>query len=230
LAGHPVEQSSKGTSVRRGVVPHTHRPPPCSWKSGSPSACVTVFSRLVETRSAAVGRFFGGALSHLRDSPSGKGKAVAPVRAPVSLPFPLPIPLIPLVLAGVRVDIHPLRHKHHPPPRHPTRSFPRPRPGQPSRSLPSTPATRMLSMKWLEEPTPPCGGPSRTFRSVLTRAGVCWASRAWVMRCCVCAYVRVHWDISGGTLWCLSAAIHAGANEAVAPRHRHRLYIAARGA
>jgi hypothetical protein len=99
---------------------------------------------------------------------------------------------------------------------------------QPSRSLPSTPATRMLSMKWLEEPTPPCGGPSRTFRSVLTRAGVCWASRAWVMRCCVCAYVRVHWDISGGTLWCLSAAIHAGANEAAAPRHRHRLHIAAR--
>ena len=35
----------------------------------------------------------------------------------------------------------------------------------------------MLSTKWLEEPTSPRGGPSRTFRSVLTRAGVCWGRK-----------------------------------------------------
>ena len=35
----------------------------------------------------------------------------------------------------------------------------------------------MLSTKWLEEPTSPRGGPSRTFRSVLTKTGVCWGRK-----------------------------------------------------
>ena len=112
-----------------------------------------VFSRLVETRSQQrlhQSGVFEGALAHLCASLSGKGKAVVTVRAHASLPF------------------------HATPP---ASSAPAPRPGQPSRGLLSTPTTRMLSTKWLEEPTSPRGGPSRTFRSVLTRAGVCWGRK-----------------------------------------------------
>jgi len=139
-----------------------------------------VFSRLVETRSQQrlhQSGVFEGALAHLCASLSGKGNAVVTVRAHASLPFPLPIPLIPLVLAGVRAAIlcaTSTTHHHATPP---ASSAPAPRPGQPSRGLLSTPTPRMLSTKWLEEPTLPRGGPSRTFRSVLTRAGVCWGRK-----------------------------------------------------